>query len=72
MCADTCPTFHVADPECLVSANDIRHRPIGSKHEISTSGWLPDGPVAIGFTSGASTPDNLVATAIKTLEAFCH
>ena len=29
MCAAARPTYHVADPDCLVSADDIRHRPVG-------------------------------------------
>ncbi len=72
ICAATRPTFHIADPDCLVSADQIRHRPIGSKQEITTTGWLsPAGPVRIGLTSGASTPDNLVGAVIAKLEAFC-
>jgi 4-hydroxy-3-methylbut-2-enyl diphosphate reductase len=71
ICAASRPTFHLADPECLVSSLEIRHRPVGSKEEISTSGWFPDeGPVVIGLTSGASTPDNLVGAAVAKLEAF--
>ena len=71
ICAGSRPTFHIADPDCLVSATEIRHRPIGAVAEVSTEGWLPAGPVSIGLTSGASTPDNLVGAAIAKLEAFC-
>jgi 4-hydroxy-3-methylbut-2-enyl diphosphate reductase len=72
ICADARPTFHIADPDCLVSRTEIRHRPVGSKVEVSAAGWLPqDGPVTIGLTSGASTPDNLVGAAIARLTEFC-
>jgi 4-hydroxy-3-methylbut-2-enyl diphosphate reductase len=69
ICAASRPTFHVADPECIVSGSEIRHRMVGTKVEVTTTGWLPaEGPVVIGLTSGASTPDNLVGAAIARLE----
>jgi 4-hydroxy-3-methylbut-2-en-1-yl diphosphate reductase len=72
MCAASRPTFHIADPDCLVSASEIRHRPIGAKAEATSTGWLPEtGSLSIGLTSGASTPDNLVGAAILKLAQFC-
>lgn len=72
ICAAARPTFHIADPACLASAGAIRHKPVDSKGETITAGWLPAaGPLAVGMTAGASTPDNLVGAAIARLEAFC-
>jgi 4-hydroxy-3-methylbut-2-en-1-yl diphosphate reductase len=71
ICAASRPTFHIADPDCLVSPDDIRHRPVGTKAEVMSSGWLPSGgPISIGLTSGASTPDNLVGDVVMKLAQF--
>ena len=71
ICAVSRPTFHIADPECLVSPGEIRHRPVGTKTEVTSSAWLPSGgPVSIGLTSGASTPDNLVGDVVLKLAQF--
>ena len=72
ICAASRPTFHIADPDCLISADAIRYRPVGRKDEVTLEGWLPKGgSVTVGLTSGASTPDNLVGAVIAKLEAFC-
>ena len=66
MCAERLPTYHVAEPSCLLSSGEIRHKPVGRKEEISSGGWLPaTGPIRLGLTAGASTPDNLVGEAIS-------
>jgi 4-hydroxy-3-methylbut-2-enyl diphosphate reductase len=72
ICAASKPTFHIADPECLVSPEEIRHRPAGgAAGEVTARGWLPaSGAVAVGLTSGASTPDNLVGLAIAKITEF--
>ena len=72
ICAERLPTYHVAEPGCLRSPAAIRHRPLGGHDEILTGNWLPPGPVRIGLTAGASTPDNLVAAVIETLDRFCN
>ena len=68
ICAEQVPTFHIANPEGLVSGTEIRHKPVGSATERTTAGWLPAGEVVIGLTSGASTPDNLVDATIRRLD----
>ena len=73
ICAEKVPTFHIADPECLVSADQIRHRPIGlpstaAANDQVSRNWLPDGRIIVGLTAGASTPNNLVGQAIRRLQ----
>jgi 4-hydroxy-3-methylbut-2-enyl diphosphate reductase len=71
LCAASRPTYHIADPECLTSPAEIRHRQGSSKTEITSRDWFPaQGPVSIGLTSGASTPDNLVGAVVTRLTSF--
>jgi 4-hydroxy-3-methylbut-2-enyl diphosphate reductase len=71
MCAERVPTFHIADPDALLAPDAIRHRAVATRTEQVTRDWLPRGrPIAVGLTSGASTPDNLVEAVIRTVERF--
>jgi 4-hydroxy-3-methylbut-2-enyl diphosphate reductase len=76
ICADRVPTFHIAEPECLVSSSELRHRPVGAPSttmsvEQTARGWLPEtGPLTIGLTAGASTPNNIVGEVIERLSQF--
>ncbi len=71
ICAEHVPTYHIASPEALVSASAIRHRSVSETLEIVSRDWLPSpGPIRVGLTSGASTPDNLVEAVVRTMERF--
>jgi 4-hydroxy-3-methylbut-2-en-1-yl diphosphate reductase len=73
ICAGRVPTFHIAEPDCLESADSIRYKPAGGKGEIRSDGWLPvAGNLSIGLTSGASTPDNLVGNTVERLSLLCN
>jgi 4-hydroxy-3-methylbut-2-en-1-yl diphosphate reductase len=72
ICALQVPTYHIADPEGLLSGMAIRHKPVGRPEEVTTTNWLPPGKVTIGLTSGASTPDNLVDAAIRRLDRIAN
>ena len=69
MCAPYLPTFHIDSADCI-GKNEIRHRPVKQYAEIQTSSWLPGGPVAIGLTAGASTPDSMVGDVLDRILAL--
>jgi 4-hydroxy-3-methylbut-2-enyl diphosphate reductase len=73
ICEPRLPTYHIAEADCLISAFEIRHKPVGGKEEAISAGWLPaGGEVVIGLTSGASTPDNLVGTVVRRLDDLAN
>jgi 4-hydroxy-3-methylbut-2-enyl diphosphate reductase len=59
------PTYHIEDASCLVDAATLRHKPVGGKGEEPGTGWLPDGPLVIGITAGASTPNNRIGEVVE-------
>jgi 4-hydroxy-3-methylbut-2-enyl diphosphate reductase len=71
LCAARVPTYHIADAECLASGLTIRHRPVhgpkSSAAEIETASWLPAGPLTVGLTAGASTPNAIVGRVVQRL-----
>ncbi|MEA2763842.1 MAG: 4-hydroxy-3-methylbut-2-en-yl diphosphate reductase [Gemmatimonadaceae bacterium] len=66
LCSETVRTFHVEDADNIDPASGrIRHRPLGSKEEAESDGWLPEtSPVRVGVTAGASTPNNKIGEAV--------
>jgi 4-hydroxy-3-methylbut-2-en-1-yl diphosphate reductase len=63
-------TYHIEDAANLVSARWIRHKPLGERSPLVEEGWLPAGPLAIGVTAGASTPDSEIGASIERLLRF--
>jgi 4-hydroxy-3-methylbut-2-enyl diphosphate reductase len=63
------PTYHISDSGCLLSGDEIKHKPVGGNERISRN-WLPSGRVNIGITAGASTPDIKVDESIRRILSF--
>jgi len=70
ICHEKVPTYHVEDASCIdPEAGAIRFRPVGDQEEQRRDGWLPAGPVTIGITAGASTPNNKIGETIVRIAA---
>lgn len=61
------PTYFILNASRIESATRIRHFDFHKKTEVTTDGWLPDGPAVIGITAGASCPNNLIEETIVRL-----
>ncbi len=61
------PTYHVEGPHDLLAKRWIRHKLPGDSEPVVTGAWLPDGPLVVGVTAGASTPNSEVGRTINRL-----
>jgi 4-hydroxy-3-methylbut-2-enyl diphosphate reductase len=72
LCAERTPTYHVEDAAAIDPASgEVRFRPAGKLHrEETATRWLPSaGPVQVGVTAGASTPNNRIGEAVARIFA---
>ena len=61
-------TYHVASGDGI-KGDAIHHKPTGTpldpREEVEERDWLPGGPVRIGLTAGASTPNSQIGLAVE-------
>ncbi|MCX5760824.1 MAG: 4-hydroxy-3-methylbut-2-enyl diphosphate reductase [Gemmatimonadetes bacterium] len=72
LCAERVRTFHVEDALCIDPARGtIRSRDPVTGLQGDTPDWLGQGPVRVGLTAGASTPNNKIGDAVARVLATC-
>ncbi len=54
------PTYFVLNASRLLSTEEILHYDLHERREVVARNWLPQGPVVVGITAGASCPNNLI------------
>ncbi len=57
-------SYHIDSVERIGPGNQIQYRAL-SGQLCTQAGWLPQGPITVGITSGASTPDKIVEDVIE-------
>ncbi|GAB1540587.1 4-hydroxy-3-methylbut-2-enyl diphosphate reductase [Scytonema sp. NUACC21] len=63
------PSYHIDSAERLGPGNRIQHKKLHQDIEVLED-WLPTGPIVVGITSGASTPDKVVSDVIEKIFAI--
>jgi 4-hydroxy-3-methylbut-2-en-1-yl diphosphate reductase len=58
------PSYHIDSGDRIGAGNRVEHKPLQRELEVKEN-WLPTGKITIGITSGASTPDKVVAAVIE-------
>jgi 4-hydroxy-3-methylbut-2-enyl diphosphate reductase len=64
------PTYFIRNAGRLESRERIVHYDQHLKREITTEHWLPERPITVGITAGASCPNNLIEETILRLFAL--
>ena len=66
-----CSAYHIDGPEAILSLEEIEHQPPGGRELERSRHWIaPEGPVRLGLTSGASTPNSIVADVLERIAGF--
>jgi len=62
------PSYHIDSADRILDERAIEHKPLNRDIE-RVENWLPAGPITVGITSGASTPDKAVEETIERIFA---
>jgi 4-hydroxy-3-methylbut-2-enyl diphosphate reductase len=67
LCAERVPTYHIESPDAIDPVNGTIHfRLPGIQHlEETRAAWLAAGPVRVGMTAGASTPNSKIGEVVQ-------
>ena len=72
LCAERVPTYHIEDASGIdPEMGTVHYRLAGvHHHEDTKAGWMPPaGPVRVGITAGASTPNNKIGETVARILA---
>jgi len=72
LCDERVPTYHIEDASGIdPESGTVHFRLAGIKHvEDTAANWLPaEGPVRVGLTAGASTPNNKIGETVARILA---
>jgi 4-hydroxy-3-methylbut-2-en-1-yl diphosphate reductase len=72
LCREYTTAYHIADATCIdPERGTIRHKPelAADAPEVETADWLRAGPITLGLTAGASTPNNKIGETIERILA---
>ena len=62
-------SYHIDAPERIGPGTRVEHKPLDGDLVVEEN-WIPDGPITVGITSGASTPDKVVEEVIEKIFAL--
>ncbi len=63
------PSYHIDSAERIGPGNRVEHKPLHQPLTVQED-WLPAGKIVLGVTSGASTPDKVVADVMERVFAL--
>jgi 4-hydroxy-3-methylbut-2-en-1-yl diphosphate reductase len=63
------PSYHIDSADRIGPGNQVEHKPLNQSLTVMGN-WLPEGPIVVGVTSGASTPDRVVSDVVQKIFAL--